>query len=67
MDTIRWVATWKDQEGRERSYYFDAPDSRMIARLDFQLKLAEQHEQVPESFDLDEATTLLPRIQRDRW
>lgn len=54
MYTRRWKATWRDQSGHLQEYIFSAPDSRVIARVDFQIKLMDQGRPVPNLFDLEE-------------
>lgn len=53
MNKRRWKATWYE-EGHLREYIFYAPESRMLARVDLQLKLVEQGKPVPRTFELEE-------------
>jgi hypothetical protein len=57
---IRWRATWVDRLGRERVTIFHGPESLVVARVDFQLKLMAEGEHVPDEFALEEATILHP-------
>ena len=59
---IRWRATWRDHRGQPRELVFEGPESRVVARVDFQLKLMEMGDAVPNQFDLDEGTIVLPRL-----
>ena len=56
--TQRWKATWIDRMGRARVLIFRAAPSRMYARLDFQLRLLDRGERIPERFDLEEKSLL---------
>jgi hypothetical protein len=62
----RWIATWTDHMGQSREYLFYSVESRVIARVDFQLRLMDQGEPVPNEFELEEATTVLPRVIGER-
>ncbi len=61
---VRWVATWTDNTGREREYLFIGPDDRVLARLDFQLKLIDAKEAVPNQFEIEQAP---PGVVREEW
>lgn len=54
MHTRQWRATWRDQQGEMQEYIFLAPDNRVIAGIDFQLRLLDQGRPVPEMFELEE-------------
>ncbi len=61
---IRWLATWTDNRGREREYLFIGPDDRVLARLDFQLKLIDAREPVPNQFEIEQAPI---GVAREEW
>jgi hypothetical protein len=54
----RWIATWHEG-GYSQEYIFYAPGSRILARLDFQLKLIEQGKPVPTHFELEEGQPVI--------
>jgi hypothetical protein len=60
----KWMATWIDHMGRSREYIFYSVDSRVVARVDFQLRLMDQSEKIPNEFELEEATMVLPTVPR---
>jgi hypothetical protein len=60
---MRWIATWTDRMGRPREYIFESEASRVIARVDFQLRLMEQREPVPNEFELEEAEATRMRLK----
>jgi hypothetical protein len=62
MNQTRWIATWVDHTGLSREYSFFSVESRVVARVDFQLRLMEQREPVPNEFELEEATIVLPKV-----
>lgn len=49
----QWIVVWMDQ-GHAHTCTFYAPDNRVIAGIDFRLKLMEQGRSVPEIFRLEE-------------
>jgi hypothetical protein len=57
---------WVDHLGRPREYLFLGVESRVVARIDFQLRLMDQGEPVPNEFELEEATIVLPKIIGER-
>ena len=57
----RWKASWIDQAGQARVCLFQSVPGRMQARLDFQLRLFDQGERIPEHFELEER--LLPALR----
>ena len=57
----RWKATWTDRMGRARVSIFQSAPARMQARLDFQLRLLDQGERIPDRFELEE--TALPPLR----
>ena len=61
-DETRWKAKWTDRSGAPRAHTFDGPPSRAVARIDFQLECIAAGEQIPEHFDLEEATVVLPAL-----
>lgn len=61
MNERRWTATWYEG-GYAREYIFSAPDSRGVARLDFQLKLLAQGRPIPEQFALVEGRKMVPSL-----
>jgi hypothetical protein len=70
-NNTRWIARWVDGVGRQRTCVFDGPDNMVVARLDFQLKLIDWHERIPNEFELEKVfhpdegeTTLLPAVRR---
>lgn len=58
MNNRRWKATWYE-DGHLREYIFDAPENRMLARLDLQLKLIERGQPVPHTFELEEGNSVI--------
>jgi hypothetical protein len=64
MNERRWKATWFDQWGNPQEYLFYAPDNRMLARIDFQLKLMEQGKACPNAFELEEGKPVFPVTPR---
>ena len=54
MYTRQWKAKWIDQDGRQNEYRFTTTDNRIIAGIDFRMKLIEQGRPVPAFFDLEE-------------
>ncbi len=50
----KWRAIWIDYTGRVREYHFTSEDSFVVARLDFQLRLLDRRERIPDEFELDE-------------
>ncbi len=60
--TTKWKATWRDTWGHLQVYSFYGPNSLMLARLDFRLKLMEQGKPVPDDFDLEDITLAPPVI-----
>jgi hypothetical protein len=60
---MKWVATWTDRMGRSREYLFESEESRTIARVDFQLRLMECREPVPNEFELEEAEATRIRLK----
>jgi hypothetical protein len=58
----RWIAHWTDWKGNEREYVFYGPSSRIAARIDFQLDCIDGSEPIPERFELEEGTVVLPTI-----
>ena len=54
MNTRRWTAIWHDQQGNQQEYIFATTDNRVIAGIDFRLKLIEQGRPIPEFFTLEE-------------
>lgn len=66
MHTRQWRATWRDQQGERQEYIFLAPDNRVIAGIDFQLRLLDQGRSVPEVFELEEGRqveTVVPSLK----
>jgi hypothetical protein len=49
-----WRATWIDRKGQAKVCIFRSTPVLMQARLDFQLRLLDQGERVPEHFELEE-------------
>lgn len=64
MNERRWKATWRDQKGYLQEYLFYAPDSRVLARIDFQLRLMEQGRPVPNVYELEEGTLVVQVVPR---
>lgn len=64
MDERRWKATWTNQWGDPQEYWFSGPDNRMLARIDFQLKLMDQGIPCPNEFELEEGRTVFPVVPR---
>jgi hypothetical protein len=62
-NNTKWLASWVDNAGNKRTYTFHGPNSRVVARVDFQLQLMEQKEPVPDEFELEEAWIAPPRPQ----
>lgn len=62
----RWIAKWTDQRGRTRVHTFYGPTSRAIACLDFKLECIDSGERIPEHFELEEGTQVLPAIPAAR-
>ena len=60
----RRIATWTDQQGQAREMLFRGTPSRLTARLDFQLRLVDQGERIPEHFELLERQ--FPALRRTR-
>lgn len=54
MNERRWKALWRDQKGHLQEYRFTAPDDRILARIDFQLKWVQQGKPIPHHFELEE-------------
>ena len=54
MQQRQWIAAWIGPGGETHTYTFYAPDNRMIAGIDFRLKMMEQGRAVPEVFHLEE-------------
>ena len=54
MRERQWKATWYDRNLNHHEYIFYAPDNRVVAGIDFRLKLMDQGRPVPESFELEE-------------
>lgn len=69
MNERRWKASWRDQKGYVQEYRFTAPDNRMLARIDFQLKWAQQGRPIPNNFALEEGHPVIhvaPKSQPKR-
>jgi hypothetical protein len=60
----RWKATWFDPWGQPHELNFIGAESRIVARIDFQLTMMDMGLPVPNSFELEEETQILPRIPR---
>lgn len=60
----RWIARWQTKNGLPQQLIFYSVESRGIARLDFQLKLIDMHLAVPDEFELDDNTLLIPPVPR---
>jgi hypothetical protein len=60
----RWKATWTDHTGQVRELLFRGAPSRLTARLDFQLRLFDLGERIPERFELRERQ--LPTLRPTR-
>lgn len=58
----RWIARWKTKNGTPQQLVFYSVESRGIARLDFQLKLMDMHIPVPDAFEPDDNTLLIPPV-----
>ncbi len=54
MEQRQWIARWCDYNLNQHEYIFIDPDNRVIARIDFQLKLMGQGKKVPAYFELEE-------------
>ena len=54
MERRQWIARWYDENLKHNEYRFDAPDNRVIARIDFKLRLLGQGKKIPPFFDLQE-------------
>lgn len=63
MHQRQWIAAWLDQ-GKTYTYTFYAPDNRMIAGIDFRLKIMKQGRPVPDAFHLEEGR-LVERVAPD--
>ncbi len=64
MNERRWKAIWYDQKGYLQEYLFNAPDSRVLARVDFQLKLMEQGRSIPSAYELEEGNLVVRVVPR---
>ena len=62
----RWVARWLTQDNKPQAYIFTAPDNRMIARLDFRLKMIDMGVVAPQHFEVDEYSVILKAVQQAR-
>lgn len=60
MQERHWKATWTSPKGESCIYLFYAPDNRVIAGIDFRLKLMEQGKDIPERFTLEEGRLMAP-------
>ena len=60
----RWKATWFDPWGQPRELDFIGSKSRIVAHVDFQLTLMDMRQPVPNQFELEEETMILPAIPR---
>jgi hypothetical protein len=60
----RWKATWFDSWGQAHELDFIGAESRIIARVDFQLTLMDMKQPIPNQFELEEETQILSRLPR---
>jgi hypothetical protein len=58
----RWVAHWIDCYGVDNEYVFYSSPSRVVALIDFKLWFTQQYKRMPERFELEEGTTVLPTL-----
>lgn len=58
----RWRARWLE-DGKEREYLFYSVKNRLVARIDFRLKLAEASTACPEVYELEEASYGLDSLE----
>ncbi len=60
----RWVARWINPNGMPQEFYFYSVHERMIALIDFMLKLMDMGTPRPNEYELEEARGGLPSIPR---
>ncbi len=53
MHSRQWKAIWTDQDGAQHEYMFSAGESRVLASIDFRVKMLKQGIPVPEVFSLE--------------
>jgi hypothetical protein len=63
-----WTASWRNQDGEQRSYTFEAQDVYSVAELYFRHQLRDHSEQRPASYELTKGP-LVPRFvpKRQAW
>jgi hypothetical protein len=65
MQERYWTATWLNQDGKQLSYTFEAPDTYSVAELYFRHQLRDHGEQRPAHYELTEGA-LIPRFVPSR-
>jgi hypothetical protein len=61
MQERYWTATWLNQDGKQLSYTFEAPDTYSVAEASFKHQLRDNGEPRPASYELTEGP-LVPRF-----
>lgn len=59
MHTRQWTARWITPDGIEQEYHFTTDDNRVLAGIDFRMKLIEQEKPVPQYFTLEEGRKVI--------
>lgn len=59
MHTRQWTARWTDPDGTEQEYRFTTDDNRVLAGIDFRMRLIEQGQPVPQYFMLEEGRKVI--------
>lgn len=59
MHTRQWKATWTEQDGTQHEYIFTTDDNRVIAGIDFRMRLMDQGKPVPAFFELEEGRQVI--------
>lgn len=59
MHTRRWKAAWIDSDGAQHEYHFASEDNRILAEIDFRMKLIDQGLPVPQYFTLEEGRKII--------